>query len=90
MSVDLGEQPAGGYWLVGTHPLDADQSIKIPFCLGSEEDAAACAPVDDDTGDTGGEIPEEGCGGCSSTGGGAVFLLGLLGILARRPTDRVC
>ncbi len=88
--LSLGEQPAGGYWLVGTHPLVADQSIKIPFCLGLLDDIGECVPEE---ADTGGEMEEpEGCGGCSGAGGGGgglLAILALIGLTARRPTERV-
>ena len=86
----LGEWPAGGYWLVGTHPIAADQSIKIEFCLGLEEDVQSCMPEEvSDTGDA----PEEpeGCG-CSSAASGGLWaiMLGLLAAVSRRTTAQEC
>lgn len=89
-SRSLGELPEGGYWLVGTHPLDADQSIKVEFCLGLEDDITTCLP--EEAADTGGEPEEpEGCG-CSGAGGGGLFavLLSLIAVTARRTTAQVC
>ena len=88
----LGTLEAGGYWLVGTHPLAADQSVKIEFCLGQEDAIADCLPLDADTGiDTGSGEPAD-CGGCSGTGGAGwlAAMLGLVGLLSRRSTERVC
>jgi hypothetical protein len=86
----LGEQDAGGYWLVGTHPIAADQSVKIEFCLGLAEDVEGCVAEVEDTGGEGTTEPE-GCGGCSGSGGGGALLaiFGLLGLTARRTTARV-
>jgi len=39
---DLGELEDGSYWLVGTYPQVADQSVKVEFCLGAPEATAAC------------------------------------------------
>ena len=89
----LGSLEAGGYWLVGTHPLAADQSIKIAFCLGEQEDVADCVPQEGDTGggDTGDGEPAA-CGGCSGAGstGWLAAMVGLLGLLSRRSTAQVC
>ena len=87
----LGEQPPGGYWLVGTHPLAADQSVKVEFCLGLAEDVAACTPQVEDTDTDTGSTEPEGCGGCSGTGGGGVMLaiFAGLGLAARRTTAPV-
>jgi len=59
-SIAAGEDlEAGGYWLLGTYPMIADESIKVRFCLGSQDDAAACGPVvgdaDDDDDDSEGD-----------------------------------
>jgi MYXO-CTERM domain-containing protein len=87
----LGEQDAGGYWLVGTYPQVAEQSVKVLFCLGDAASVAACAPADDTSGDdTGGDGGGEGDGGCGCAavpGGGwqwAPFGLLLLGLRRRR------
>ncbi len=87
-TVDLGEQPAGGYWLVGTHPLDADQSVKVEFCLGDAAGVEPCGGADTGGADTGGDIVEEpgGCA-CATSGGASGWLalpLALLGLARRR------
>ena len=30
------ELPAGGYWLMGSHPYRAEQSTKVEFCFGAD------------------------------------------------------
>jgi hypothetical protein len=48
LPADVESFPAGGYWLWGSLPKLADQSVKVRICLGSAEVAAACgAPLDD-------------------------------------------
>jgi MYXO-CTERM domain-containing protein len=79
--VELGSLPAGGYLLVGSYPEDAEQSVKIEFCLGEAEAAAAClgddGPDDTGDGDDGGDdgasqdTGEEGKGGCGCAASGA-------------------
>jgi len=54
--LSFGEQPAGGYWLMGTFPEVAPESEKRVFCFGGPDDMATCLPEEaDDTGteDTG-------------------------------------
>ncbi len=85
---DGAELPEGGYWLVGTYPARADQSVKVRFCLGDKDDAEACAPaVEEPDGD---DDDGEGCS-CQqdlSGGGGAwtlaLVVLPLVGLLRRR------
>ena len=98
--VPLGELAAGGYWLVGTYPQQAENSAKIEFCLGSEADIAACAAEVDsgdsgDSGDTSGEPNSDkaGGGGCACAAAGAPLdawpaLLGLTLALGRRAGRR--
>jgi hypothetical protein len=79
--VDLGDLPAGDYWLVGSNPtLDAN-STKVQICLGSEEDMAACAVADTDTGDTA-DAPADDTkdepGGCGCATGGTGAMPGVL------------
>ncbi|MBT3223775.1 MAG: hypothetical protein HN348_32300, partial [Proteobacteria bacterium] len=55
----------GGYWVVGTYPVIADQSIKVRICLGDEETATGCAPntePDDNDDDPPTESEVKGCG----------------------------
>ena len=77
--------PAGGYWLWGSLPQQADESVKVRICLGSPEVAAACGPalVDDD------DDPEDDseAGGCAiardrRASGGLLLVLGV-GLLLR-------
>lgn len=95
-TVDLGELPAGGYALVGSYPVDAPESTKVRFCLGSPDAVEACrvAEGSPDTGDTGSpdrdtatpaadppEAPPEGCGCGAGPGGGGGLALGLVALL---------
>ena len=96
-TVDLGSFDAGGYWLVGSYPENADQSTKIEFCLGDAAAAEECVPGTDtgdtgdigdsaDSGDSGGD-DKKGCG-CSTSGGAGglagLWLLGLFAVGRRR------
>jgi MYXO-CTERM domain-containing protein len=67
--VDLGDLPAGGYWLVGTHAAVAQNSEKFRFCLGSPAMVAACFP--EGAGVAEGESPEVAGCGCAAGGSGA-------------------
>ena len=68
----LGERDAGGYWLVGTYPLVAEQSVKVLFCLGDAAAVALCAPAGDTGGtDTGGDGGADDPAGCGCAAGGA-------------------
>ena len=88
---DGADLPEGGYWLIGTYPTRADQSVKVRFCLGDLDDAEACAPAAEEPGD---DDDDDGAG-CScqqdlSGGGGAwplalVVLLPLTRLRRRRP-----
>lgn len=96
----LGELERGGYWLVGTYPQQAENSVKIELCLGSEADVAACLAAADtadtgDTGDTGDALDtgKAGGGGCACASTGAPHqawpaLLMLSVALTRRPGRR--
>ena len=93
-TTSLGSLDAGGYWLVGTYPEAAPESVKVLFCLGDAEAVAACAPDEGETGDTGdtGGVPDdtgepadsgvEKPGGCGCGGGGASVTLPALLALA--------
>ena len=90
---DLGELPAGGYWLVGTYATHADESVRISFCLGPNADACMDTGDTGDTGsDTGGEPDSSvtpktaGCGACATADpNGAALPLGiLLSVVAMR------
>lgn len=64
VSLRFGDLPAARYWLVGSFPQQAEQSVKVAFCLGGPDATAACAPEVGDSGDadTGGAAPEpKGC-----------------------------
>jgi MYXO-CTERM domain-containing protein len=91
---DGADLPAGGYWMLGTYPAIADESIKVRFCLGDRATAEACAPAaagdDDDASDDddGDDDDDDGCQ-CSAadgprTGTIAVVLLTLLAVAIRR------
>ena len=91
-SETLEDLPAGGYWLVGSYPEAASQSVKIEFCLGPPESVSPCLESIDEAGDTGAsaEPSEDGCG-CAAQGssGSAAWLgLGLLGLVRRRSTPQ--
>ncbi|MFT4979838.1 MAG: MYXO-CTERM domain-containing protein, partial [Myxococcota bacterium] len=76
----------GRYWLVGTYPQLAEQSVKIAFCLGGPDTTAACTD-DDDTGDNSNdeELDGKGCSHLPARSGEGLWLLvGLLGLAARR------
>lgn len=82
--VDLGEQAAGGYLLVGTYPEPASESRKIAFCVGAPGELVGCLPDEPadpaDTGDApAAETPgkAEG-GGCAAAAGPASAVLALL------------
>ena len=85
---DGAELPAGGYWLLGTYPSRADESVKVRFCLGDKADAEACAPAveegdDDDDGEgcSCGQGPSDGAGGWPMA---LLVLCALAGLRARR------
>lgn len=78
---ELGDQPAGTWWLVGSNPTLAESSTKVLTCVGDDAVLVECVVEDtaggDDTGDdTGEDVPEDGCN--CATGGGAAPGLGLL------------
>jgi len=70
----LDEAPAGGYWLLGTYPIRAEESVKVRFCLGDPSAGMACGdPIDagddddDDDDDSASDDDEvDGCR-CAST-----------------------
>lgn len=72
-TLELGEQPAGGYWLVGSYPAVADQSVKVLFCFGGEAALEACAAGPVDSGDPAdsGEPDDTAGGEAPGTGGEA-------------------
>ena len=83
---EFGDLPAGGYWMVGTYPEIAEQSVKLEFCLGAQDAAAACAAEDTDPPNA----PEDP-GGCacgtttpSAAGSALVLAFALFGRLRRR------
>jgi MYXO-CTERM domain-containing protein len=43
-TTSLGNLPAGDYWLRGTYPERATESVHILFCVGRESDLADCLP----------------------------------------------
>ena len=49
-TLSLGEQPAGGYWLLGTYPQVATESAKRVVCFGGPSAMEGCARSDEDTG----------------------------------------
>ncbi len=86
----VGDLPAGDYKFVGSYPQRADESVKIAFCLGTEDEVSTCIagepadsdpPTDSDT-DPG---KEPSCG-CNSTSDGAfgTLALGFFGLILRR------
>lgn len=84
--VELADLDAGGVFVVVSHPLFAENSIAIDYCLGDADVASECVAEDDGDGaaDTGGEEK----GGCSSAGraSGSLWLglLALVGLGRRR------
>lgn len=81
--------PAGGWFLVGSHPVNASSSQKVLFCLGDAETVSDCVPPEDtgSPGDTGEDDPGGcACGRASPRAHG--WLLGLaalaLGTVRRR------
>ncbi len=90
------ELDAGGYWLLGTYPMRADESVKVRICLGDQEAAAECGePVsgdDDDTSDdddsSDDDDDDDGCaceaGGRGPDGSALAVLLGMTVLLRRR------
>ena len=79
--------PAGGYFLLGTYPDNADSSQKVQFCLGDESVAESCLEAEDQ------EVEETpgGCG-CAATPqrgrwAGLLVVLALVGPLVRRRRD---
>ena len=74
----LGEVPAGGVWIVGSVPMQADSSVRRTLCVGSESDMAGCLPVD--------EEEEAAACGCASGGGGTgwLWVLAVVGLRRRR------
>jgi hypothetical protein len=70
---DLGDQPAGLYWLMGSNPTLDEDSTHVTVCFGDETTVAACAPKDTggtDTGDSNAPTDEpKDTGGCSCGSG---------------------
>jgi MYXO-CTERM domain-containing protein len=85
------EFDAGGYWLMGTHPVRADESIKVRVCLGDEDAATECGdPLEsgDDDDDDVSDDDDDGCS-CSASGqapGGAALAatMGMAFLVRRR------
>ncbi|MBM76745.1 MAG: hypothetical protein CMK59_15160 [Proteobacteria bacterium] len=75
------ELPAGGYWLVGSHPYRADESTKVEFCFG-----ATCDLNDDNK--VSSPSKSEKKGGCSTVnpGNNSVLMLfcAVFAVLHRR------
>ncbi len=71
-TLDLGELDDGSYWLVGSYPQVADQSVKVEFCLGAPEAVAPCEtdtePTDTGAIDTGQDGATEPTDGADDTG----------------------
>ncbi|MCA9567613.1 MAG: hypothetical protein KC656_07210, partial [Myxococcales bacterium] len=77
---ELGDLPAGTYFLLGTVPTRVDQSINVRLCLGASADVAGCAEEPEPTDEDGG-----GCGCRTSPSGlGWAVPIGLLGLVSRR------
>lgn len=55
--VEVGDLPAGTYWLRGTYPQRAANSQKIAFCLGGAEALAPCELAPPDAGAPDAEAP---------------------------------
>ena len=93
---DLGDQPAGRYWLMGSNPTLDEDSTHVTVCFGDEATVAACAPKDtggSDTGDSSATPDEtEDGGGCSCGSGDRASvlpaLLALVALRRRRTTAR--
>jgi MYXO-CTERM domain-containing protein len=88
--LDLGDLPAGTYWLRGANATLAEDSTKVVTCLGDADTVAACAAEasadSGDTADEGGSPETKGCG-CQSGGGVGGFAAAALAaatILRRR------
>lgn len=87
----LGDLPAGDWYLWGAQAVDGEDSIKVRFCAGPEDDVVACfapapAPSGDTAADTGGGDEGSGCG-CDTGpvgGGGGIGLMLLLASVGRR------
>lgn len=95
----LGDLDAGSYWLVGTYPEQAPQSVKIDFCLGLDSTIDdACLPGDTDPEPVDSGEPsapdDTDKGGCAHVRGpwqGSLggALLGMLALMRRRHRRRV-
>ena len=73
-AVDLGELPAGTWWLVGSKPTLAESSTRVRTCVGPA--AWTCVEGGVDTGapaavDTGETLEDAGCAGCATGAPGA-------------------
>jgi uncharacterized protein (TIGR03382 family) len=88
---DMGEHPAGLYWLVGTNPTLDEDSTHVTVCFGDEATVSACAPKD--TGDTATDSaaapesdgdPDDGGCGCGGGGPGALLAALVAGALSLR------
>jgi MYXO-CTERM domain-containing protein len=82
----VGTVDPGSYWLVGTYPELADQSVKIEFCLGDAGAVDDCVDSEGEDSGPGGDDP----GGCACASSGAPapwfsLLLPLLALGRRRP-----
>ena len=86
-NADLGDQPAGTYWLVGSNPTLDTQSTKRLICFGG--DVSACGVPDSGGGsaDSGAAASPTGCG-CAMAhrppASAALSILGLVGLAGRR------
>ncbi len=85
---------AGTYWIVVSNPTLADDSTKVPVCVGTAADVEPCLPAEDDSGadpgdedDTGKESPGCGCSGAPTMPLATGALLAL-GTVARRRRRR--
>jgi len=71
----------GGYWLVGTYPSEADQSIKLQLCLGNQADIEPCLIDDNQSNNTASNSQTNGCA-CHSTRQPATLMCVFVGLTA--------
>lgn len=84
---ELGDLPAGTYWLLGTVAERIPQSISVRTCIGALDQVEACSTPEPGDTDTPGDEEPEGCG-CRTAGPVSplwvLVPLGLLGARRRR------
>jgi hypothetical protein len=82
----LGDFPEGQYYVWGAQPDEGASSVKVRWCMGTEEDVNACMGiVPPPDGDAVEDPDEKGCGcATGSVSGSSAVLLALIALRRRR------